>query len=289
MDVAGKTAFVTGGAGGIGFAIAQSLCARGAKVMLADIDAGALKAAEAKLIDAGGEVGSIVCDVASEAAVRAAADATIKQFGKVHIVVNNAGVGNGGRAGETSLDDWRWIVDINLMGVVYGVEIFTPLIKSHGEGGYIINTASMAGHVASPVMAPYHATKFAVVGYSEALKEDLARDNIGVSVLCPAWVRTQIYKSSLNSPTMREVELNADEAGSFSAMKEVVEGGIEPALVGDWTVDCIEAGRFYIFTHPSMEAYIDARHDQIRSDYAACASDARLANEPESLPIPSEI
>ena len=289
MNVAGKTAFVTGAAGGIGFAIARSLCARGAKVMLADIDADALKTAEAKLIAEGGDVATVVCDVASEDAVRASAEATINRFGKVHIVVNNAGVGNGGRAGETSLDDWRWIVDINLMGVVYGVEIFTPLIKSHGEGGYIVNTASMAGHVASPVMAPYHATKFAVVGYSESLKEDLARDNIGVSVLCPAWVRTQIYKSSLNSPTMRDINLNADEADSFSAMKQVVEGGIEPELVGDWTTDCIEAGRFYIFTHPSMEAYINARHDQIRSDYAACASDARLADEPESVPIPSAI
>ena len=206
MDIAGKTAFITGGAHGIGLAIARSLAARGAKVMLADINADALTEASASLAAEGADVGSVVCDVANEAAMRAAADATIKRFGKVHIVVNNAGVGNGGRAGETSLDDWRWIVDINLMGVVYGVEMFTPLIKSHGEGGYIINTASMAGHVASAVMAPYHATKFAVVGYSESLREDLARDNIGVSVLCPAWVRTHIYKSSLGSPTLRDVD-----------------------------------------------------------------------------------
>lgn len=286
MDVAGKTVFITGGAGGIGFAIAQSFGRRGCKVMLADIDDVALEAAAAALAGDGVDVATVICDVADEQAVRAAADATVERFGKVHIVINNAGVGTGGRAGQTSLDDWRWIVDINLMGVVHGVEIFTPLIKSHGEGGYFVNTASMAGHIASPAMAPYHATKFAVVGYSEALKEDLARDNIGVSVLCPAWVRTHIYKSHLNSPTA----LAASSDGSdFSVMKDVVESGLEPGLVADWTVECVEADRFYVFTHPSMLAYIDARHEQIRADYGACASDNRLANEPDSLPIPTDI
>lgn len=285
MDIAGKTAFITGGASGIGLAIAKSLAARGANIMLADINDDGLKSAAAELEARGASVVTVNCDVGSEADVRRAADATIERFGKVHIVVNNAGVGIGGKAGETPIDDWKWIVDINLMGVVYGVEVFTPLIKSHGEGGYFVNTASMAGHVASPAMAPYHATKFAVVGYSEALKDDLARSNIGVSVLCPAWVRTSIYKSHLNSPTEKA---NASEGEGFSVMKDVVESGIAPELVGDWTADCIEAGRFYIFTHPSMEQYIGMRHEQIRADYADCAADPRLAAEPESLPIPTE-
>ncbi len=285
MDFTGKTAFITGGASGIGLAIAKSFAAKGAKVMLADINAEALDTAAANLSAAGADVGTVLCDVGVEADVRAAAEATIERFGKVHIVVNNAGVGIGGKAGETPIDDWKWIVDINLMGVVYGVEVFTPLIKSHGEGGYFVNTASMAGHVSSPAMAPYHATKFAVVGYTEALKGDLARHNIGVSVLCPAWVRTSIYKSHLNSPTEKA---NASDDAGFSVMKDVVESGIAPQLVGDWTVECVEAGRFYIFTHPSMEQYIGMRHEQIRTDYAACAADERLADEPESLPIPSE-
>lgn len=288
MDVAGKIVFVTGGAAGIGLGIARAFAAKGAKLMLADIDAKALERAASELAGTGAEVGTVVCDVADEQAVRDAAAATLERFGKVHIVVNNAGVGAGGSAGETSVDDWRWIVDINLMGVVYGVEVFTPLIKSHGEGGYFVNTASMAGHIASPAMAPYHATKFAVVGYSESLKDDLARHGIGVSVLCPAWVRTHIYKSHLNSPTAKAG--NADgESADFSAMKDVVESGIAPELVGEWTVESVEAERFYIFTHPSMMAYIDARHDQIRTDYAACAADERLAAEPESLPIPQQV
>ncbi len=286
MDVTGKTVFITGAAGGIGLAMAQSFAARGCMIMLADIDEAALAEAQENLKSKGADVGTVVCDVADEQAVRRAADATIARFGKVHIVVNNAGVGTGGRAGETSLDDWRWIVDINLMGVVYGVEIFTPLIKAHGEGGYFVNTASMAGHVASPAMAPYHATKFAVVGYSESLREDLAKDGIGISVLCPAWVRTHIYKSHLNSPTAMAVNPADEAAADFSVMKDVVESGIAPELAADWTVECVEADRFYVFTHPSMLQYIDMRYDQIRADYAACAADERLAAEPESMPIP---
>lgn len=169
MDVSGKVAFVTGGASGIGFGIAVALAARGTKIMLADIDEAQLEKAAAVLSETT-DVGTVICDVSDEQAVRAAAAATIEKFDKVHIVVNNAGVGSGGRAGEVAIEDWRWIVDINLMGVVYGVEIFTPLIKSHGEGGYFINTASMAGHVSSPAMAPYHATKFAVLAILKPLK-----------------------------------------------------------------------------------------------------------------------
>jgi len=287
MDVSGKVVFVTGGAAGIGFGIASAFAARGAKIMLADINEAQLETAAAALAATGADVGTVVCDVADEQAVRRAATATIERFGKVHIVCNNAGVGAGGRAGESALEDWRWIVDINLMGVVHGIEVFTPLIKSHGDGGYFINTASMAGHVASPAMASYHATKFAVVGYSEALKDDLARDNIGVSVLCPAWVRTKIYDSRLNSPTVKAANGSDQGPANFSAMKDVVDNGIAPELVGEWTVDCVEAERFYIFTHPSMLAHIDARHEQIRSDYAACAADERLAAEPEPMPIPT--
>lgn len=287
MDVSGKVAFITGGASGIGYGIAGALAARGAKVMLADIDGVQLETAASTLEKTGAEIGTVICNAGNEQAVRDAAAATIERFGKVHIVVNNAGVGAGGRAGEVAIEDWRWIVDINLMGVVYGVEIFTPLIKSHGEGGYFVNTASMAGHVASPAMAPYHATKFAVVGYTEALKDDLAQDGIGISVLCPAWVRTHIYKSHLSSPTGKSGMGTSRDEGTLSAMQQVVESGIAPELVGEWTAECVEAGRFYIFTHPSMLAYIDARHEAIRADYDACAADERLAAEPEALPIPT--
>lgn len=276
MEIAGKTAFITGGASGIGLAIARAFSARGANVMLADINQQLLDAALLSLNASDGQVATVLCNVADAGAVKRAAEATVSRFGNVHIVVNNAGVGIGGRPGETPLEDWRWIVDINLMGVVHGVEVFTPLFKAHGEGGYFINTASMAGHVTDRGMPPYYATKFAVVGYSEALQADLARYNIGVSVLCPAWVSTNIHKSRLNSPAGPSSEEELANDNGFKAMKEVVEGGLPADLVGDWTVDCVEADRFYIFTHPEMQHHIDARHARISADYAACVADPRF-------------
>ena len=189
-SIQNKVVFITGGGHGIGLSLGKVFAGHGAKVVLADIDEQRLNTAKASLADDGLDVETVVCDVAKAESVRQAADFTIERFGKVHVVINNAGVSLAGKPGAIPLEDWRWIVDINLMGVVYGVEIFVPLIKSHGEGGYIINTASMAGHIAGPSMSPYHATKYAVVGYSESIRQDLQAENIGVSVLCPAWVQT---------------------------------------------------------------------------------------------------
>lgn len=264
-DIAGKTAFITGGANGIGLAVAKSLAARGANVMLADINEEGLAAAKAGLGDMNVRVETVVCDVAKDEAVRAAADRTIALFDKVHIVVNNAGVGLGGEPGKIEIKDWRWIVDINLMGVVHGVESFLPHIQAHGEGGHIVNVASMAGHVAMPGMGPYHATKYAVVGYSEALRAELAGDNIGVSILCPGWVQTSIHKSSAARPS-GGVDLNSEEA---QMMAQIIQGGLPPETVAEWVSDCVEANRQYIFTHAEMRPGIDARYAMVSQDYQA--------------------
>jgi NAD(P)-dependent dehydrogenase (short-subunit alcohol dehydrogenase family) len=264
----GTVAFITGGASGIGFAIAKALSARGAKVMLADLDQGKLDAAVANLTASGGDAAGVVCNVADEAQMRAAAAATIDRFGKVHVVCNNAGVALGGLSGKIAMQDWRWVVDINLMGVVHGVEIFTPLIQSHGEGGHFINVASMAGHVASPSMTPYHATKFAVVGYSEGLKLELVAHNIGVSVLCPAWVKTDIHRSALGKPS----QSGSEDDPMFQKMEAVIAAGIDANDVAEWTAKCVEDDRFYIFTHPAFATFIDQRHEVIKADYAAAAN-----------------
>src|SRR5262249_17790824 len=162
----GKAAFVTGGASGIGLALGRALAEAGCKVMLADIEKAALDGALASFSGSGREIQGIVCDVADPASVDAAAEATFSAFGKVHILCNNAGVGARG----ISLDDWRWVIDVNLMGVVNGVRAFVPHMRAHGEGGYIVNTASMAGMVNTRHgFAPYPATKYAVVGMSEGL------------------------------------------------------------------------------------------------------------------------
>lgn len=271
-EIAGKTAFITGGANGIGLGIAQALAARGANLMLVDLNADALEAARLGFAGYNVRVETAVCDVAKADAVRAAADKAIASFGKVHIIINNAGVALGGKPGEMALEDWRWIVDINLMGVVYGVECFVPHIKSHGEGGHIVNVASMAGHIAMAGMGPYHATKFAVVGYSEALRAELAGDNIGVSALCPGWVKTSIHKSIANRPS-GGVDLDAPEN---LAMNAVIENGLPAQAVGAWTADCIEANRMHIFTHEDMAVGIDMRYQNLKADYAAALASTAL-------------
>lgn len=271
----GKTAFITGGAKGIGLGIAKAMVARGANVMLADIDAETLATAARGL---GPNTATVLCDVADAETVQAAAKATLDRFGKVHVVVNNAGVGGAGRAGEIPLEDWRWVVDINLMGVVYGVETFVPLIKSHGEGGYIINTASMAGHAVGPgTGAPYNATKYAVVGYSETLRGELKKDNIGCSVLCPGWVDTDIHKSGFRAPSSAGVDTDAAMSTPFfQKMDAILKSGLSPDVVGEWTVECMLAERMYIFTHPDFFFGIEARYAEIKADTEAAAVDPRF-------------
>lgn len=275
-DIAGKTAFITGGAGGLGKAMARAFAAKGAKIMLADIDREGLDTAKAELASMGAEVASVVCDVKDAGAVKMAADATIAQFGKVHIVVNNAGVAVNGQPGRIALEDWRWIVDINLMGVAHGVEAFAPLIESHGEGGHIVNTASMAGHVAMPGMGPYHATKYAVVGYSEALKLELGPRGIGVSVLCPAWVKTNIHNTGFDRPSGGLTREEAKSDPAYQQMAAVIESGLDADLVGGWVADCVEADRLYIFTHPSFAPFVEAKYALIKADYDAAAKDGRF-------------
>lgn len=270
-DIYGKSAFITGGASGIGLALAKTLKARGAGVVIADLNEAALEAAQAEL---GSSVTAVVCDVASLESVEKAAEAALKARGEIHLLFNNAGVGAGGPAGEIPIEDWRWAVDINLMGVVHGVETFVPIMQRQKQGGHIINTASIAGYLPAPYMAPYSATKFAVVGYSECLKLELAMDNIGVSVLSPAFVRTNIHRSGENRPSVRDEAPAADEPDSVKAL---VDGGIDPGMVADWTLDSIEADRFHIFTHPELQSSVADRMQAILSDYDACDTSGRFA------------
>src|ERR1700709_415836 len=199
-ELAGKTAFVTGGAGGIGFALGRAFAEAGMKVMLADIETEALTAAVKSLHNFGPAVRGIICDVGDSASVDAAASETIEAFGNVHVVCNNAGVAAAGGIDDISLDNWRWVLDVNLMGVLHGIRAFLPHIRAHGEGGHIVNTASMAGMNGGLGFSPYTAAKFAVVGMSEGVSEQLQPHGIGVSVLCPSFVRTRIHESGRNRP-----------------------------------------------------------------------------------------
>ncbi|WP_427453770.1 SDR family oxidoreductase [Litorimonas sp. WD9-15] len=261
-----KIAFVTGAASGIGYALTEALLSKGAKVMMADVDGPGLEDAIAKLGGASDNLSSTLCDVRDLEAVKAAADLTVETFGGVNIVMNNAGVGLAGRSGKTPIEDWRWIVDINLMGVVHGVEVFTPLI-SKASGGFILNTASMAGHMTTEYMPPYHATKFAVVGYTESIAQELAKKNITVTTLCPTWVKSNIAHSGDNRPSASI--LDAATSSALTMTQDLVSNGMEASCLADLTLAMMAEGRLHVFNDPEARPMIDIRAKSLAEDYDA--------------------
>ena len=267
-DFKGKTAFVTGGASGIGFGMAHAFGRAGMNVVIADIDWEVARKAAEMLAKSQIKAIPVHCDVTLRSEVQRAALESIAAFGKIHVVCNNAGVGVGGPLGTVGERDWDWIIDVNLKGVVYGVETFFPLIKSHGEGGHFVNTASMAGMVSPAGMEPYTATKFAVVAISEGWAQQLAPLGIGMSVLCPGFVRTRIHESGRARQSRygeRAPDTRTDEARAESA--KMVLGGIDPDIVGERVVEAISNDEFYIFTHPEMKTAVEARFEGIRAGF----------------------
>jgi NAD(P)-dependent dehydrogenase (short-subunit alcohol dehydrogenase family) len=262
-ELAGRTAFVTGGAGGIGLAMAQAFAGAGMKVMIADIETDALGTAVESLRGITPDTEGILCDVADAASVERAAQATFDRFGHVHVVCNNAGVAAGGGIDHISLDNWRWVIDVNLMGVVHGIRSFLPHIRSHGEGGHIVNTASMAGMQGGLGFSPYGASKFAVVSLSEGLNMQLKPHGIGVSVLCPSYVRTKIGESGRNRPARYGATLPLDPLSPAAAMVAEIarnlQAGLDPADVAARVIAAIRDDRLYIFTHPGMRAEVEDR------------------------------
>ena len=273
---AGRTAFITGAASGIGLELTRQLMSQGCNVMMSDRDGNALKAAYESLPDSNANVAHTVVDVVEADDLARAATETVERFGAVHHVFNNAGVGVGGEPGSIDLRDWRWIVDINLMGVVYGVEAFVPHVASNDIGadglrGHIVNTASMAGHMTLPGMAPYHATKYAVVGYSEALRQELARAKVGVTALCPTFVKTNIHKSGINSPTAAG-RLNEDDP-TYALAAEMVANGMELDLFVTLALRAVAENRCHSFNDPMMSAAFDLRREQLQADLKAGLAD----------------
>jgi NAD(P)-dependent dehydrogenase (short-subunit alcohol dehydrogenase family) len=265
----GKTSFVTGAASGIGFGMARAFAQAGMKVMLADVERGALDQALEDLGEFGGDVRGIRCDVTDPDSVERAAQATFAAFGKVHVVCNNAGVAAGGGIDHISVDNWRWVVEVNLMGVVYGVRSFLPHMRAHGEGGHIVNTASMAGMVNGMGFSPYAASKFAVVAISEGLAMQLKPLGIGVSVLCPDFVRTRIGESGRNRleryGQAQTLDPNSPAAAMIAEIKRQIEAGLDPAEVAVRVLDAIRAEELYIFTHPNMREAVDGRFAAIQA------------------------
>lgn len=254
----GKVAVVTGGASGIGRAMASRFVAEGMHVVIADIEDEPLAATAAEI----GALG-VHTDVTDHDSVAALADLTMERFGAVHVVCNNAGVGGGGLIKDLTLKDWKWVVDVNLWGVVHGLTSFLPHLLANRDGGHVVNTASVAGLVAGPGIGPYNAAKAGVVSISETLRAELAAEGspVRVSVLCPGYVRTNIFTSQRNRPAALRNEqkkttartANVDIAGAALAQ------GLDPAVVAGMVVDAIRAEQFWIVTHPEYLPMIAER------------------------------
>jgi NAD(P)-dependent dehydrogenase (short-subunit alcohol dehydrogenase family) len=271
--LAGRTAFVTGGASGIGLALARAFLDAGMNVMIADVEEPALRGALRSLSNHGARVAGAVCDVAERETLQRAADAAFAAFGKVHILCNNAGVSRAGPVETVATADWQWVVAVNLMGTVQGLQIFLPHIKAHGEGGHIVNTASIVGLLAGALSGPYAATKAGVIALSEVLADELAGSNIGVSVLCPSWVRTRMVDNGRNRPArfggsfaLASDGANAERNKRFLA---AVEQGMDPDAVAALVLRAIREQHFYIFTHADRQADVEARSRRILDGFAA--------------------
>ena len=276
-DITGKVAFITGGASGMGLAMARSFAAAGMKVAIADVEQAALDRVKAEFDARPAEVITLRVDVTDRAAMEAAADATEAAFDKVHVLVNNAGVAVGGSLDQMSYEDWDWVMGVNLDGVVNGLQAFLQRIKAHGEGGHVVNTAALAGHFAIPGLGIYTATKYAVVGISETLRADLKQHNIGVSVLCPGVVNTNIFDSGRNRPSHLQGEtdtaqmvLSEDlaEPEREQRMAEMMARALDPAVVGDMVLHSIQEDEFYIFSHPEVEPMVSGRAAEVTDAFA---------------------
>jgi NAD(P)-dependent dehydrogenase (short-subunit alcohol dehydrogenase family) len=275
-DFQGKVAVVTGAASGIGRALAEACIKQGMKVVLADVEPGALTKAEEELQALGGKTLSVQTDVSKADDVAALAEQAFATFGAVHLLFNNAGVGAGTTVWESSLDDWKWVLGVNLWGVIHGVHYFVPRMLKQGDAGYIVNTASAAGLTSHSGLGVYKTSKHAVVALSETLALDLvARNihNIKVSVLCPEWVSTRIMESERNRPadlqenSFSSFPMNTTAQEMIVQIYQAVQSGIAPTRVADIVFDAIRQERFYILTHPTTKLAVQVRMTDILEEH----------------------
>ena len=252
-DVEGKVAFITGGASGIGLGMAKVFAGAGMKVVIADIRQDHLNEAMAHFSNTNLRVHPIKLDVTDRAAMAAAADEAERVYGNVHVVCNNAGINLFAPMDECTYEDWDWVIGVNLGGVINGVRTFVPRIKAHGEGGQIVNTASMASFITGPGAGIYTASKFAVRGLSESLRWNLAPHNIGVSVLCPGLVNSAIYESDKVRPKNLSQNVGPVDQAFMSRLADIHKVGMDPVEVGEKVLAGIRRNDLHIFPHPEFK------------------------------------
>jgi NAD(P)-dependent dehydrogenase (short-subunit alcohol dehydrogenase family) len=270
--VEGQVAVVTGAASGIGRAMAQSFGAAGMKVVLADIEAGALREARKEIAQGGVEAAAFPCDVSQADAVRKLAEDARAAFGKIHVVCNNAGVFLGGTSWGTSLNDYEWVLKVNLWGVIHGIRTFVPILLEQNEPAHVVNTASMAGLTTGPMTAAYFMSKHAVVALSESLYHELAAREgcpVGVSVVCPELVNTRIFQAERNRPPHLKRDAPEDLPEETKQVEAVVSSvaslGVEPRVLALRTLAAIRENRFWVLP-PDGDPWREAarlRHQSI--------------------------
>lgn len=289
-DFAGKVAVITGGASGIGRAIAEECVRLGVKVVLADIEQPALEVAEAELKAAGGNVLSRRTDVSKRSDVESLAREAFDTFGAVHLLFNNAGVAAGGAPWEATWNDWEWIIGVNLWGVIHGVKIFTPLMLAQNTECHIVNTSSTAGLTVGSFSAPYAATKHAVVALSESLYLALEKQNalVKASVLCPGLVNTNINNVERNRPAElanEPVPLSPEMQAGRAAFNALMASSTPPQQVAETVFEAIRKEQFYILTHPEWIDVIRLRTDKLlamENPENASALIVRILNAPKA-------
>lgn len=278
-----KTVIISGGASGIGLALAEEFGKQQMNIVIADIEKKQLEAAKLTLTQQNIPVLTCVLDVTIPQQWQQVIEATKAKFGNIHMLVNNAGVGGmPGTIEDTNHDTWKWVMDVNLMGVVYGTEAVTPHLKEHSQGGWIINVASMAGMVGVPFAGAYTASKAAVVAMTESWAAELAPHNIKVSALCPAFVKTKIHQSHRNrqekyNTTPLNLPTGKDAKGMMKAA-EMVESGIEPQILARRVVEALHSNQTYIFTHPNYRPVTEARAQAIDNSFIDAENSQHVAH-----------
>jgi NAD(P)-dependent dehydrogenase (short-subunit alcohol dehydrogenase family) len=271
-DFSGRTAFVTGGAHGIGIGLARALLAEGCKVAIADIRAESIDQALRALQHP--MAMGVSVDVASREAMARAANEVEAKFGPVSLLFNNAGINLFQTIEESSYDDWDWVMGVNLHGVINGVVTFAPRMVAAGNGGYIVNTASMAAFLAAGKPGIYNTTKFAVRGMSESLRASLTPHGIGVSVLCPGLVKSYIYASDDIRPQRLKAGAKPVDTENVKRLAEIHEFGMEPDVIAARVLDAMRENRFHIFTHPEFRDELRELFDEILLDFRDYPPDA---------------
>jgi NAD(P)-dependent dehydrogenase (short-subunit alcohol dehydrogenase family) len=262
-DLTGKVAFITGGASGIGLGMARAFLEEGMKVALADWNDKHISQAKEQLAGANA-VHVVKTNVADRDSLRAAAQETLEAFGKIHVLCNNAGVNGGGTAASEDFDEWDRAIAVNLGGVVNGTKIIAPIIRRQGEGGHVVNTSSMAGVVPLPGLAAYSTAKYAVRGFSESLRMQLAKDGIGVSCLFPGATRTALVPLPEDDPT----HIKEEGAPQFlQDLWDAMRAAIDPLETGRAVVGAIKQNQFYIFTNREFLEEVKQRHREIEDAF----------------------